>query len=160
MTSSSKSHSPAHPACHHTCTDSSPPLFSSLPRRGTCGAQTFTKAEIHDAVDAAARLYNKGKAVGANEYPHDYRNRRPRTDEVEIRNFRAECAAGGLLEFPILRSHLVFNGGTLANDADRDRVVVTIADADKKGKIAVQFCGLMTHEGAPGGAFVQCTWEN
>ena len=73
--------------------------------------------------------------------------------------FGAQCKGQTLYEFPILTNKKVFTGAekTPAIAPGTDRVVVTVSKRDKKGNVAVTYCGLMTHTGAAQrNGFVAC----
>ena len=80
------------------------------------------------------RLFQEGETVGSNDYPHTFNNREG-----------FDFAVGGpYQEFPILSSFDPYTGGS----PGADRVVF-----NENG----QYAGAITHNGASGNNFVECT---
>ncbi|KAI0884658.1 Ribonuclease/ribotoxin [Annulohypoxylon maeteangense] len=126
--------------------------YANFPSSGTCATQKYSSGNVKDAGDAGGRLEANGKALGRNKYPHQYFNR-----NNEIKNFSSKCKAP-FYEFPILQNHKTFTGNPDTPGADR--VVINVSAKDKKtGYVTITFCGLMTHTGAQGGAFKECSWK-
>ncbi|KAH8663609.1 hypothetical protein BGZ60DRAFT_432747 [Tricladium varicosporioides] len=142
--------------------------FVGFPGSAKCGggagqaaARTFSSSILTDTAESAARLNIKSPnfGVGSQTYPHTFQNR---GNPPEIGNFKAQCN-GDKQEFPIFVEK-IFNGGdsndrTRAENPQADRIVVQIQPETKKGSniYPVLFCGLMTHDGAPGNNFVECS---
>ncbi|KAA8650250.1 hypothetical protein EYZ11_003847 [Aspergillus tanneri] len=99
----------------------------------TCGSNCYSSSAVSSAQDAGYKLYEDGKTVGSNNYPHKYNN-------YEGFDFPV---SGTYQEWPILSSGDVYNGGS----PGADRVVF-----NTKNELA----GLITHTGASGNNFVQC----
>ncbi|RPB03333.1 extracellular guanyl-specific ribonuclease Fl1, partial [Choiromyces venosus 120613-1] len=100
---------------------------------------TFTSAQVSAAANAALDHLNAGTQVGSNDYPHQYNN-------LEDFAFNSGCRAP-YYEFPIFRAY-VYTGGS----PGADRVVIGSWDGTNAA-----FCDGITHYGATGNAFLQCS---
>ncbi|KAF9790605.1 Ribonuclease/ribotoxin [Thelephora terrestris] len=98
-------------------------------RTCTCASQSYTASATQDAITKAG----SGPFAG---FPHQFKNHE---------GFTFSCSGTAFAEFPILASGALFNGSTSPGP---DRVVW-----DNSG----DFCGCITHTGASGGKFLQCT---
>ncbi|KAF4635248.1 hypothetical protein G7Y89_g2852 [Cudoniella acicularis] len=142
--------------------------FVGFPSSAKCGggahqaaARVFSESHLEDTAESAARLNIKAPnlGVGSQTYPHTFQNR---GNPPEIGNFKAQCT-GDKQEYPLFTDK-IFNGGdssdrTRAENPQADRIVIQIQPETKKGSntYPVLFCGLMTHDGAPGNDFVECS---
>ncbi|KAF9790608.1 ribonuclease T1 [Thelephora terrestris] len=95
----------------------------------TCAGNSYTGSATQNAITKAG----SGPFGG---YPHQYKN---------YEGFTFSCSGPTFYEFPILASGALFNGST---GPGPDRVVY-----DNSGG----FCGCITHTGATGNNFLQCT---
>ncbi|KAL1859143.1 hypothetical protein Plec18170_002258 [Paecilomyces lecythidis] len=113
-------------------------LPSSLESRDscvdTCGSTCYWASDISAAQDKGYQLYQSGQTLGDDKYPHQY-------NDYEGFSFPVD---GPYYEFPILSSYEVYSGGS----PGADRVVFNGNN---------QLAGLITHTGASGDDFVQCT---
>lgn len=100
----------------------------------TCGTVCYWQSDVDEAVAQGYGYYVDGQQVGSNDYPHTENN-------YEGIDF---YVSGPYEEFPILKSYVVYTGGS----PGPDRVVFNTA-----GKLA----GVVTHTGASGNDFVACT---
>ncbi|KAI1397367.1 hypothetical protein F4819DRAFT_499556 [Hypoxylon fuscum] len=100
----------------------------------TCGSQCYWQEDIDEAVKQGYGLYQSGKTVGSNDYPHQYNDR-------EGFDFPGPSP---YFEFPILSSFEPYDGGS----PGADRVVFNSAG---------DYQGAITHTGASGNNFVECT---
>ncbi|KAI5844471.1 Ribonuclease/ribotoxin [Morchella snyderi] len=105
----------------------------------SCSGTSITLSKIDAAAELALDHLNAGTQVGSNDYPHQFNNR-------EGFKFNAGCSAP-YYEFPVLSSG-PYSGGS----PGADRVVIGSWD----GTNAV-FCDAITHTGASGNNFLQCT---
>ncbi|KAK0194510.1 Ribonuclease/ribotoxin, partial [Armillaria mellea] len=102
------------------------------PSTVTCGTNTYSRTDIQAAIkDGHAHI---NKQMGKRKYPHTYEN---------IEELNMGSCAKPYYEFPILKTHNIYNGG----EPDTDRVVF-----DSDGN----YCAVMTHTGAPRDKFVLC----
>ncbi|RYC55198.1 hypothetical protein CHU98_g11010 [Xylaria longipes] len=99
----------------------------------TCGDNCYTQSNIDDAVTKGYGYQQDGETVGSNDYPHQY-------NDYEGFDFPDKAP---WYEFPILTSG-AYTGGS----PGADRVVF---NADGKFQDAI------THTGASGNNFVECT---
>ncbi|OJJ33308.1 hypothetical protein ASPWEDRAFT_115767, partial [Aspergillus wentii DTO 134E9] len=100
----------------------------------TCGSTCYSSSAANSAKEGGYELYSEGETAGSNDYPHEYH-------DYEGFDFPV---SGTYYEFPILSSGKVYSGGS----PGADRVVF-----NSDGELA----GLITHNGASGNNFVQCT---
>ncbi|OTA66825.1 ribonuclease-domain-containing protein [Hypoxylon sp. EC38] len=100
----------------------------------TCGSVCYWQEDIDEAVQQGYGYYQKGQTVGSDEYPHQYN---------DYEGFKFPDAAP-YYEFPILSSFKPYTGGS----PGADRVVFN-SDGNYEGAI--------THTGASGNNFVECT---
>ncbi|KAI2612577.1 uncharacterized protein GGS25DRAFT_124889 [Hypoxylon fragiforme] len=100
----------------------------------TCGSICYWQESVDEAVQKGFELYQAGDTVGSNDYPHQFNNR-------EGFDFPG---ASPYYEFPILSSFVPYTGGS----PGPDRVVFNRAGT---------FQGGITHTGASGNNFVECT---
>ncbi|KAI1384854.1 ribonuclease-domain-containing protein [Hypoxylon trugodes] len=100
----------------------------------TCGSVCYYQEDLDEAVKTGYGLHQQGKTVGSNDYPHEYEDR-------EGFDFPGPSP---YYEFPILSSFEPYDGGS----PGADRVVFN-DDGD--------FQGAITHTGASGNNFVECT---
>ncbi|KAG9248254.1 putative extracellular guanyl-specific ribonuclease RntA [Calycina marina] len=100
----------------------------------TCGSVTYTATQTNAASQKAYALYQAGTTLGSGAYPHTYNNYEGFTFAVD----------GPYQEFPILSSGAIYSG----ESPGADRVVINTS-----GKQA----GTITHTGASGNNFLQCT---
>lgn len=111
-------------------------IFAPLQKRKscfeTCGTVCYSQATINAAVAAGYKLYKEGKQNG--KYPHTENN-------YEGFDFNA---TGPYQEYPVMSDFAAYSGGS----PGADRVVF-----NTKGLLA----GVVTHTGASGNDFVQCT---
>ncbi|MCJ1456085.1 hypothetical protein MMC28_006443 [Mycoblastus sanguinarius] len=110
------------------------PLLSTRQCAETCGSTCYYQSDIDAAVSQGYNYYSEGKTVGSDEYPHQY-------EDYEGFTFPDP---GPYYEFPILSSYKVYTGGS----PGADRVIFT-GDGTYEGVI--------THTGASGNDFLQCT---
>ncbi|KAI0901693.1 ribonuclease-domain-containing protein [Annulohypoxylon nitens] len=101
----------------------------------TCGSVCYWQSDIDAAVKQGYGYYQNGQTVGSDKYPHVY-------NDYEGFDFPD---SGTYYEFPILSSFDVYTGGS----PGADRVVFLGSDGNYEGSI--------THTGASGNNFVQCT---
>ncbi|NRK12214.1 hypothetical protein F3B08_24285, partial [Salmonella enterica subsp. enterica serovar Typhi] len=114
-----------------------PVLTNPLLRRQcaeTCGSTCYSQDDINAAVQQGYSDYEDGTTVGNDNYPHQY-------NDYEGFSFPD---AGPYYEFPILADEEVYTGGS----PGADRVIFT-GDGTYEGVI--------THTGASGNDFLQCT---
>jgi hypothetical protein len=111
-------------------------VFAPLQKRSscfeTCGTVCYSQKTINAAVAAGYKLYKEKKENG--NYPHTENN-------YEGFDFNV---TGPYQEYPVMSSFVAYNGGS----PGADRVVF-----NTKGLLA----GVVTHTGASGNDFVQCT---
>ncbi|KAH8433774.1 hypothetical protein N8T08_002068 [Aspergillus melleus] len=100
----------------------------------TCGSNTYSSSAVNSAKNAGYELYSDGETVGSNNYPHKYNN-------YEGFDFPV---SGTYQEWPILSSGSIYSGGS----PGADRVVFNTQN---------QLAGVITHTGASGNNFVECT---
>jgi len=100
----------------------------------TCGSTCYWQSDIDAAQAQGYKYYEDGTTVGSDEYPHQY-------NDYEGFSFPV---SGPYYEFPILSSYKVYTGGS----PGADRVIFNGND---------DYAGLITHTGASGDDFVQCT---
>lgn len=100
----------------------------------TCGSTCYLESDIAAAQNKGYSLYESGQTEGSNKYPHSENN-------YEGFDFPVD---GPYLEFPILSSYKVYTGGS----PGPDRVVFNTDN---------ELAGVVTHTGASGNDFVQCT---
>ncbi|MCJ1344623.1 hypothetical protein MMC31_002826 [Peltigera leucophlebia] len=89
-----------------------------------------------------------------NAYPHPFDNDDSKGNKL---NFPSFCPADkSRYEFPL--KNPVYDGGKNNVNQGDERVVYYWApgDIDYEGNPNVQYCGIMTHVGAPSGGFVLC----
>ncbi|KAI1768749.1 hypothetical protein GGR53DRAFT_476935 [Hypoxylon sp. FL1150] len=100
----------------------------------TCGSVCYWQSDIDAAVQKGYSLYQSGQTLGSDDYPHQY-------NDYEGFDFPDPAP---WYEFPILSSYDVYSGGS----PGADRVVFNSA-GDYQASI--------THTGASGNDFVECT---
>jgi hypothetical protein len=100
----------------------------------TCGSNCYTTSEVNAALKQGYTAYEDNETYGSDSYPHQY-------EDYEGFAFSID---GPYYEFPILSSGSVYSGGS----PGADRVVFN-GDGD--------LAGLITHTGASGDDFLQCT---
>jgi hypothetical protein len=100
----------------------------------TCGSTCYWQSDIDAAVDKGYSLYQSGQILGSDKYPHQY-------EDYEGFSFPVSAP---YYEFPILSDYEVYSGGS----PGADRVVFN-SDGD--------LAGLITHTGASGDDFLECT---
>ncbi|KAI2468588.1 ribonuclease-domain-containing protein [Annulohypoxylon bovei var. microspora] len=118
----------------------------------TCGSVCYWQSDIDAAVKQGYSYHQQGKTLGSDKYPHQYNDYEgfsfPDSAPYYVRSvLRAVTIAAGSnqsQEFPILSSFSVYTGGSPG--ADR---VVFDGSGDYEGSI--------THTGASGNNFVECT---
>lgn len=115
-----------------------PRAFDDLTARAqscseTCGSTCYYQTTIDAAVAKGYSLYQSGKTLGSDKYPHQY-------NDYEGFDF---SIAGPWYEFPILNTFKVYTGGS----PGADRVIFN-EDGD--------YAGVITHNGASGDDFVAC----
>ena len=98
----------------------------------TCGTICYTSSAVSAAKAAGYKLYSAGST--ANSYPHVYH---------DYEGF-AFPVSGTYYEFPILSSGSVYTGGS----PGADRVIFNTNN---------QLAGVITHSGASGNNFVECS---
>jgi hypothetical protein len=103
----------------------------------TCANVCYWQSDIDDAVSKGYSLYQSGKTLGSDKYPHEY-------NDYEGFDFPV---SGPWYEFPILSSFQVYSGGS----PGPDRVIFN-EDGD--------YAGVITHTGASGDDFVACVGDN
>ncbi|KJR89908.1 ribonuclease T1 [Sporothrix schenckii 1099-18] len=99
----------------------------------TCGSVCYWQEDIDAALAKGYSLYQSGKTLGSDKYPHQY-------NDYEGFSFPTSAP---WYEFPILSSFQVYSGGS----PGADRVIF-----DSNGN----FDSLITHTGASGDNFVAC----
>ncbi|KAI1410104.1 ribonuclease-domain-containing protein [Hypoxylon sp. FL1857] len=100
----------------------------------TCGSVCYWQEDIDAAVKQGYNYYQEGQTVGSDKYPHQY-------NDYEGFDFPD---SGPYYEFPILSSYKTYTGGS----PGADRVVFN-GNGNYEGAI--------THTGASGNDFVECT---
>lgn len=100
----------------------------------TCGDTCYSQDDINAAVQQGYGYYEDGTTVGSDDYPHQYK-------DYEGFTFPD---AGPYYEFPILSDDELYNGGS----PGADRVIFTGSGT---------YEGVITHTGATGNDFLQCT---
>ncbi|KAK2609084.1 hypothetical protein QQS21_002311 [Conoideocrella luteorostrata] len=117
-------------------------LFASLvavvtaaSNTATCGNTVYKSDALDKAADASCSMVKKGTSVGTNRYPHQYKN---------LEKFKLSGLTGPFYEFPILSNGQVYSGGSPG--ADR---IITTQDCKQ--------AGVLTHQGASGNAFRECS---
>ncbi|KAB8252817.1 amino acid permease-domain-containing protein [Aspergillus flavus] len=100
----------------------------------TCGSNCYSSSDVSTAQAAGYKLHEDGETVGSNSYPHKYNN-------YEGFDF---SVSSPYYEWPILSSGDVYSGGS----PGADRVVFNENN---------QLAGVITHTGASGNNFVECT---
>ncbi|BAE64671.1 hypothetical protein AFCA_011172 [Aspergillus flavus] len=100
----------------------------------TCGSNCYSSSDVSTAQAAGYQLHEDGETVGSNSYPHKYNN-------YEGFDF---SVSSPYYEWPILSSGDVYSGGS----PGADRVVFNENN---------QLAGVITHTGASGNNFVECT---
>lgn len=100
----------------------------------TCGDTCYSQDDINAAVQQGYGYYEDGTTVGSDEYPHQY-------NDYEGFTFPD---AGPYYEFPILSDEELYTGGS----PGADRVIFTGSGT---------YEGVITHTGATGNDFLQCT---
>ncbi|KAI9830366.1 MAG: hypothetical protein M1819_005747 [Sarea resinae] len=100
----------------------------------TCGSNCYAQSDIDAAQSQGYQYYEDGETVGDDDYPHQY-------EDYEGFDFPV---SGPYYEFPILSDGDVYSGGS----PGADRVVFNGND---------ELAGLITHTGASGDDFVECT---
>ncbi|CUA74166.1 hypothetical protein RSOLAG22IIIB_10998 [Rhizoctonia solani] len=108
-----------------------------------CQGVYFQDTYVEASAQKAANHLKAGTTVGNNRYPHVYRNR------PENFQFQAGCNAP-YYEFPLMSNGRVYNGG----DPKADRVVI---GSWVSGTANAKLCGGVTHRGATGNGFKQCS---
>lgn len=108
------------------------PLLQARQCADTCGNTCYSQSDIDDAVQQGFNDLQSGTAPG--RYPHQY-------NDYEGFSFPDPAP---FYEFPILASERPYTGGK----PGADRVIF-----DSNGN----FEGVITHQGASGNDFVQCT---
>ncbi|KAH8703970.1 Ribonuclease/ribotoxin [Talaromyces proteolyticus] len=98
----------------------------------TCGSTCYQQSDIDAALNEGYSDYQSGSEAG--DYPHQY-------NDYEGFSFPVD---GPYQEFPILSSYEVYTGGS----PGPDRVIF-----NEQG----QYAGVITHTGASGDDFVECT---
>ena len=98
----------------------------------TCGSHCYSSSAIAAARNAGYDLYSEGST--ASSYPHVYHDYEGFVFPV----------SGTYYEFPILSSGSVYSGGS----PGADRVIFNTNN---------QLAGVITHTGASGNNFVECT---
>ncbi|KAL7930383.1 Ribonuclease/ribotoxin [Trichoderma chlorosporum] len=99
----------------------------------TCGSTCYWQSDIDSALSAGVKLFQEGKTLGSDDYPHQY-------NDYEGFNFPT---GSPWYEFPILNTFKVYSGGS----PGADRVIF-----DSDGN----FDSVITHTGASGDDFVAC----
>jgi ribonuclease T1 len=98
----------------------------------TCGSHCYSSSAVAAAQNAGYDLYSESST--ADSYPHVYHNYEGFTFPV----------SGTYYEFPILSGGSVYSGGS----PGADRVIFNTDN---------QLAGVITHTGASGNNFVECT---
>ncbi|EGY13425.1 Extracellular guanyl-specific ribonuclease like protein [Verticillium longisporum] len=99
----------------------------------SCGSNVYTDEQIQEAADEACRLFESGRQLGRNNYPHRYNN---------FEGFTFDNIRGPFQEFPLLR-----RGVYTGNSPGPDRVIITEN---------CELAGQITHTGASRNGFVDC----
>lgn len=99
----------------------------------TCGNVCYSQATIDTAVSNGYSLYQSDSEEGSSDYPHTYNDYEGFTFPVD----------GPYQEYPILKSHKAYSGGS----PGADRVIFNTDG---------EFAGVITHTGASGDDFVSC----
>ncbi|KAK0716618.1 Ribonuclease/ribotoxin [Apiosordaria backusii] len=102
----------------------------------SCGNTNWSKAQLDEATAEGCRLFEEGRQLGNNKYPHRFNNREG----------LVFAASGPYQEFPIVR-----NGAYSGGAPGPDRIVF---NPDLNGNCV--YVGTMTHTGAGGNAFIMC----
>ncbi|KAG6232061.1 hypothetical protein E4U26_006038 [Claviceps purpurea] len=100
----------------------------------SCGAAQYSSDAIARAANASCSRVKKGTAIGANSYPHVYRN----SEKIDLKGLR-----GPFYEWPILSNGRIYDGG----NPGPDRVIIT-KDCTP--------AGVLSHQGAMNNAFREC----
>lgn len=103
----------------------------------TCGSTCYYQSDIDAAVQQGYGYYQNDQTVGNDKYPHQYQDYEGFTFPDTVPYY----------EFPILSDNEVYTGGS----PGADRVIFT-GDGTYEGVI--------THTGASGNDFLQCTADN
>ena len=112
----------------------STPLLQPRQCAETCGTTCYSSSDISAAVQQGYTYYSNDETVGSDKYPHQY-------EDYEGFTFPD---SGPYYEFPILSDEEVYSGGS----PGPDRVIFT-------GEGSYE--GVITHTGASGNDFLQCT---
>ncbi|CRK26495.1 hypothetical protein BN1708_004223 [Verticillium longisporum] len=99
----------------------------------SCGSNVYTDEQIQEAADEACRLFESGRQLGRNNYPHRYNN---------FEGFTFDNIRGPFQEFPLLR-----RGVYTGNSPGPDRVIITEN---------CELAGQITHTGASRNGFIDC----
>ncbi|KAF8603097.1 Ribonuclease/ribotoxin [Ceratobasidium sp. AG-I] len=104
-----------------------------------CNGYIFTAAQVSAAAAESLKHVLAGTTVGTNKYPHVLDNREGFT-------YPSGCTVTRY-EFPVFKNS-IYTGG----DPSVDRVII----GHVSGSSAYS-CGVLTHQGASGNNFLQCT---
>ncbi|KAK8205125.1 Ribonuclease/ribotoxin [Phyllosticta capitalensis] len=111
------------------------------PSACNCNGTDYSTAPINAAATKALALAKDKKTLGDDKYPHVYN---------DYEHFAFSHANAPYLEFPILPSGAVYDGGA----PGADRVVIGSIAADYASAV---FCACLTHDGsAKRNGFVEC----
>ncbi|MCJ1267424.1 hypothetical protein MMC22_007309 [Lobaria immixta] len=119
-----------------------------------CGNKDYTDHDIYLSAQRGINLKIAGETRGRNAYPHPFDNDDSKGNKL---NFPSFCPADkSRYEFPLKVP--VYDGGKNNVNQGDERVVYywTPGDIDYEGNPNVQYCGIMTHVGAPSGGFLLC----
>ncbi|KAG6048316.1 hypothetical protein E4U17_007183 [Claviceps sp. LM77 group G4] len=109
-------------------------VAASSSESASCGAAQYSSDAIARAANASCSRVKKGTAIGANSYPHVYRN----SEKIDLKGLR-----GPFYEWPILSNGRIYDGG----NPGPDRVIIT-KDCTP--------AGVLSHQGATNNAFREC----
>lgn len=126
------------------------------PSDGThhCGNNDYDAHDICLSAQRGIQLKIAGKTRGKNSYPHSFENDDSKGNKL---SFPSWCPADtSRYEFPLMNP--VYDGGKNNVKQGDERVVYywVPGDIDYEGNPNVQYCGIMTHVGAPSGGFLLC----
>ncbi|EOD44662.1 putative guanyl-specific ribonuclease f1 protein [Neofusicoccum parvum UCRNP2] len=104
-------------------------------KRFKCGNRIYSDGEMYRALSRAGQQEVAYKQIGQNLYPHYYGNR----ENLDLRG----CNSKQTKEWPAFVGS-TYEGGP---DPGADRVIYVYRDSRANGK-SVEFCTIITHEGA------------
>ncbi|KAL8635186.1 MAG: hypothetical protein Q9228_007300 [Teloschistes exilis] len=119
-----------------------------------CGGETYKGSQVFQSAQYGINLHLAGQTRGKAKYPHPFNNDDSKGNKL---NFPSYCPADtNRMEYPLQKT--TYDGGKSNTNTGQERVVYYWNGSDEgvDGHPSVQYCGVMTHTGAPTGGFLLC----